>query len=217
MVRSGLLAWLSSFSSAFRCSPLWRSATGSGTEPAGASRDSSAPHAATEPSASKLDAKYLPLPYPYPTTSHKHCPRSTRPPVRTGLIRVGNKLRSGTHRGGRIPSTFTWCDGIDTCAVTKPPMSARDIPSGGSAVYAVDVSAKLDTKSRTPSDAVGSAELNASASAVSFARRSICGPSSTSTRLSPSAAQVLSAGARTRCASSVLPATARQSANWSVA
>src|ERR1700720_4710084 len=39
--------------------------------------------------ASQPDAKYLPLPNPYPTTSHKHCPRSTRPPVRTSLIRVG--------------------------------------------------------------------------------------------------------------------------------
>jgi hypothetical protein len=81
----------------------------------------------------------------------------------------------------------------------------------------VDVSPVPKTKSRTLSDVFGSAEVSSRATTAPFARRSIRGPSSMSKHLSPSVAKVLSADARTRCPSSVMPATAMHNAYWSVA
>jgi hypothetical protein len=60
----------------------------------------------------------------------------------------------------------------------------------------VDVSPGPKTKSRTLSDVFGSAEVSSSATAASLLRRSINGPSSMSRGLSPTVAEVLSAGAR---------------------
>jgi hypothetical protein len=81
----------------------------------------------------------------------------------------------------------------------------------------MDVSPRPKTKSRTLSDVFGSAEVSSSATTVPFAKRNIRGTSSMSRRLRPTVAKVLSAGARTRCPPSVLPATAMHNAYWSVA
>jgi hypothetical protein len=61
----------------------------------------------------------------------------------------------------------------------------------------VDVSPGPKTKSRTLSDVFGAAEVSSSATAASFARRSINGRSSMSRSLRPTVAGLLSAGART--------------------
>ena len=66
---------------------------GSSTKPAGASRNSSAPRAAIAPSRSAPAARHGPPPNPYPTTSHKHSPRSIHPPVRTSLTIAGTGRR----------------------------------------------------------------------------------------------------------------------------
>lgn len=63
-------------------------ATTSRPKPAGASRNSCAPHAATARSASPLATRHRPPPTPSPPTSLPHRPKSAQA-VRTNLIKVG--------------------------------------------------------------------------------------------------------------------------------